>query len=215
MEPLYQWAEKRLGEHHAPVLLTVNVGLLAIQSLDSGHADRSIAQLASYCSAIMSLGAILMCIILSRHHRNNGHSSDMSSVGSWLKQQVNTQWQGELFVITLSLPSVWFTWGVVMFCVALLWVAFDRTSSITRMVVGIVALPTLAVVSWVIVSAWKHKHRRAYLTGRLSAIIRSQCTRARDSVSTWITKLPSRRPKTSDPGPRGRIEQKLSNRIVV
>ncbi|EMD35559.1 hypothetical protein CERSUDRAFT_75126 [Gelatoporia subvermispora B] len=93
------------------VLLTVDVGLLAIQSLDNGHAGRSIAQISSYCSAIMSIGAILMCIILSRHHRNDGQSSDMANVGPWLKNQVRTQSLGELFAITLSLPSVWFTWG--------------------------------------------------------------------------------------------------------
>ena len=54
----------------ATVLLAANVGLLAIQSVDNqqGAAYRSVAQIASYASVIMSLASYLIGHILSLQH---------------------------------------------------------------------------------------------------------------------------------------------------
>jgi hypothetical protein len=57
----------------ATVLLNANIAFLAIQSVDSssviGH--RSNAQIASYSSAVTSLGAIVLGLILVREHNTS------------------------------------------------------------------------------------------------------------------------------------------------
>lgn len=54
------------------VLLSTNVGLLAISSIDQPDGNipthRSVAQIASYVSAVLSLACYLICWILSRQH---------------------------------------------------------------------------------------------------------------------------------------------------
>ncbi|OCH89644.1 hypothetical protein OBBRIDRAFT_654780 [Obba rivulosa] len=165
------------------VLLAVNVGFLAIQSVDQNapnnmsSPDRSVAQIASYCSTVFSLGSIVMCIILSRQHRQNGKTCDAGPATQWLEEKAGNPWHAELLTITLSLPSVWFTWGVIFFCVALLWVGFDHTSWVTRGVVASMVIPTLAAVAWVIYIDWKHKHRSTYFTGRLCGALHSRWER--------------------------------------
>lgn len=53
------------------MLLSANVGFLAIQSIDTGKPNRSAAQIASYISAILSLFIYIICQILTRHHRHH------------------------------------------------------------------------------------------------------------------------------------------------
>ena len=52
------------------MLLSANVGLLAISSVDGVHGDnsRNLAQVASYASVLMSLGSYLTGHILSLQH---------------------------------------------------------------------------------------------------------------------------------------------------
>ena len=64
----------------ATVLLTANVGLLAIQSVDTGKADRSLAQISSYISTFLSLGNIILCTILARQHRLDAHMTAQAAV---------------------------------------------------------------------------------------------------------------------------------------
>lgn len=64
----------------AAVLLTANVGLLAIQSVDTGKRDRSLAQIASYISTFLSLGNIILCTILARQHRLDAHMTAEAAV---------------------------------------------------------------------------------------------------------------------------------------
>lgn len=51
------------------VLLSANVGLLAIQSIDTGLASRSLAQIACYISMFFTLGNIALCVILAPQRR--------------------------------------------------------------------------------------------------------------------------------------------------
>ena len=64
----------------ATVLLSANVGLLAIQSVDSqsGH-TRSVAQVASYASVITSLGSYLIGHILALHHSRDLTGEELES----------------------------------------------------------------------------------------------------------------------------------------
>lgn len=57
-----------LTSEQATVLLSANVGFLAIQSIDTGTSHRSAAQIASYISAILSLFIYVVCQILSVRH---------------------------------------------------------------------------------------------------------------------------------------------------
>ncbi|EKM58112.1 uncharacterized protein PHACADRAFT_252154 [Phanerochaete carnosa HHB-10118-sp] len=52
------------------VLLSTNVGFLAISSIDAASKapHRSVAQIASYASTILSLACYLICWTLSRQH---------------------------------------------------------------------------------------------------------------------------------------------------
>lgn len=53
------------------MLLTANVGILAIQSIDTGHDhSRSVAQVASYASIMLSLANYMICQVLLRQHRD-------------------------------------------------------------------------------------------------------------------------------------------------
>ena len=72
----------------ATVLLNANIAFLAIQSVDSssvmGH--RSNAQIASYLSAVTSLGAIVLGLILVREH--NTSSLNVCQIFWWLLNQL-------------------------------------------------------------------------------------------------------------------------------
>lgn len=57
----------------ATVLLAANVGFLAIQSVDQTGTNKSMAQIASYISATLSLFNFIVCQILGREHRHDEH----------------------------------------------------------------------------------------------------------------------------------------------
>ena len=56
----------------ATVLLAANVSFLAIQSIDEGHGEnrRSVAQISSYASTLLSLANYVTCQVLLRQHRS-------------------------------------------------------------------------------------------------------------------------------------------------
>lgn len=62
------------------MLLSANVGFLAIQSIDTGKPDRSVAQIISYISAVLSLFVYIVCQILTRHHRHHANEQATSAV---------------------------------------------------------------------------------------------------------------------------------------
>ncbi|KAL6302656.1 hypothetical protein BKA93DRAFT_827172 [Sparassis latifolia] len=96
----------------ATVLLTANVGFLAIQSEDTGRPSRSVAQITSYLSTFLSLGNIIMCIILSRQHRSNAHGT-ATEAATYLSGRSQKIMGLELLAITFSLPGAMFLWGYI------------------------------------------------------------------------------------------------------
>lgn len=66
------------------VLLSANVGFLAIQSVDTSAEGphRSVAQIASYVSTLFSLGSYLIWWILSRQHPPGSQASAADAVSS-------------------------------------------------------------------------------------------------------------------------------------
>ena len=70
------------------MLLSANVGFLAINSIDVDSPNKSAAQIASYISAILSLFIYIVCQILTRHHRHEGHGQSDKAVREafvWMK----------------------------------------------------------------------------------------------------------------------------------
>ena len=76
--------ERCLQCFQTAVVLTANVGFLAIQSIDTGHANRSAGQIMSYISLLLSLGSIFACIILGRQHRIADHRFADGGVSSYV-----------------------------------------------------------------------------------------------------------------------------------
>lgn len=64
--------------HQSAVILSANVGLLAIQSVDNsiGSSMRSAAQISSYMSTLLSMGNIITGTILARQHRTHNRVND-------------------------------------------------------------------------------------------------------------------------------------------
>ena len=53
------------------MLLSANVGFLAINSIDTDSPNKSAAQIMSYISSMLSLFIYIVSQILSRHHRHH------------------------------------------------------------------------------------------------------------------------------------------------
>ena len=90
----------------ATVLLSANVGLLAIQSVDNqqGAANRSVAQIASYASVIMSLASYLIGHILSLQHSRELRDNDGNAVRTALS--LGSSGQLELGLLDSSTWSI-------------------------------------------------------------------------------------------------------------
>ncbi|KAH9922528.1 uncharacterized protein B0H18DRAFT_1184680, partial [Fomitopsis serialis] len=138
----------------ATVLLTANVGLLAIQSIDTNHSDRSMAQIASYISTFLSLGNIILCTILSREHRLDAHMT-AESASNYLDGRANMRYGLEIVAISFSLPSVLFLWGMGAFYIAITWVCLAGTGLWTRLLSGFIfAIVSLCILLTVVFDLW-------------------------------------------------------------
>lgn len=145
----------------ATVLLTANVGLLAIQSIDTNHSDRSMAQIASYISTFLSLGNIILCTILSREHRLDAHMT-AESASNYLDGRANMPYGLEIVAISFSLPSVLFLWGMGAFYIAITWVCLAGTGLWTRLLSGsIFAIVSLCILLTVVFDLWSAQSLQA------------------------------------------------------
>ncbi|KAF9231317.1 hypothetical protein BU15DRAFT_8735, partial [Melanogaster broomeanus] len=98
----------------ATVLLTTNVGFLAIQSVDSST-SRSVGQVTSYLSIVCSLASIVLGLIFlerSRHIRSN--SAEL------LDRFYHAKHGLERLALVFSLPYAYLMWGMIFFFVAFL-----------------------------------------------------------------------------------------------
>ncbi|KZT04480.1 uncharacterized protein LAESUDRAFT_761047 [Laetiporus sulphureus 93-53] len=132
----------------ATVMLTANVGLLAIQSIDTGHSARSCAQIASYVSTFLSLAIMFLCIILARYHKDESNAAETCM---YLYQRTKLPAGLDMLAISFSLPAAMFLWCMVTFCVAVAWVCLDRTNLWTRFFTGLTLGFVLLGVTTVII----------------------------------------------------------------
>ncbi|RDX47301.1 hypothetical protein OH76DRAFT_1406204 [Lentinus brumalis] len=125
----------------ATVILTTNVGFLAIQSVDlngspnSPIPDRSVAQILAYMSTVLSIGNIVACTILARQHRPNAHSY-ATQAAEYFAIRAPGHRGMEMLAIIYAIPTTFFLWALLTFFLAIGWVCFDNTSAITRCMVG-------------------------------------------------------------------------------
>ncbi|GJE94787.1 hypothetical protein PsYK624_109600 [Phanerochaete sordida] len=121
----------------ATVLLSANVGFLAINSIDTDSPNKSAAQIASYISSMLSLFIYIVAQILSRHHRHHSNGQADQALQYILKREDRLiGLQG--VAIAFSLPTALFLWSMITFLIALLFVFFERTSIATRIAMGVV-----------------------------------------------------------------------------
>lgn len=142
------------------VMVTVNVGFLAIQSVDRAGDTRSTAQLTGYLSAVLSIASIIAGLILSRQHRAlKQNEATIAQAYLWSKH--SERWGLEVLAIMYSLPYALLMWATCAFCVALTcqYFAFnpsiDTASVAGRLGVGLAWLFVLVLTAWVVLENWE------------------------------------------------------------
>ncbi|KAG2155611.1 hypothetical protein DEU56DRAFT_724721 [Suillus clintonianus] len=127
----------------ATVLLNANVGFLAINTVDRG--GTSVIQMASYMSVVTSLGSIFLGLSLVSQDRTCGEHT-ASEITSFLTTLHNEDHGLEKLAIIYSLPKALLMWGMFFFYAAFSvdWWLYGDT--ISRAVVGFVALVVFMVI---------------------------------------------------------------------
>ncbi|KIJ11190.1 hypothetical protein PAXINDRAFT_171875 [Paxillus involutus ATCC 200175] len=139
----------------ATVLLTTNVGFLAIQSVDS-YTSRSLRQTASYLSVISSIASIMLGLIFierNRHDRSNNVDKAVEFLGRFHRGR-----QGlEILALIFSLPYAYLMWGMVFFFIAFSAECYNVGKNIVREYLG-VAMIVLGIPA--ALSIWASREQR-------------------------------------------------------
>ncbi|KAI0716506.1 hypothetical protein C8Q76DRAFT_724546 [Earliella scabrosa] len=147
------------------VILSANVGFLAIQSVD--QADRTAGQIVSYMSIVLSIGNIFACTILARHHRPSmWHLHDAATACGYFKSSTHAM---EKLAVILSIPAALFLWGTLTFVIAVLWVSFYETNLETRVAVSITMVITILCIFAIVDSMMDSPSTAALLDVRATA----------------------------------------------
>lgn len=128
----------------ATVLLNINVGFLAINTVDKG--GKSAIQMASYMSLVTSMGSIILGIFLVWHERTSGDNTALEAASFALRLH-DTKHGLEKLAIVYSLPKALLMWGMVFFFVAFSINWCGAGDTISRAVVGTTTLIVFAMVS--------------------------------------------------------------------
>ncbi|KAI0760193.1 hypothetical protein C8Q74DRAFT_1294581 [Fomes fomentarius] len=131
------------------VILSANVGFLAIQSVDKDQANRSAGQVVSYISLILSIGNIFACAILSGILHRSLHQT-ASDAAQYLTGRMETNYGREKLAIVLSIPTVFFLWGLLTFLISIVWLCFSDTGITTRLVIGLTIVVSALCIGTVI-----------------------------------------------------------------
>lgn len=122
----------------ATVLLSANVGFLAIQSIDNTESyARSVAQIASYASALFSLIDYVVVQILMRRHRC--HLYDTAERGMKFLSAREDLVGLEMVALSVSLPGGLFIWSMLTFLLALEFIFYHHSTLATMVTLSAVA----------------------------------------------------------------------------
>ncbi|KAJ7266923.1 hypothetical protein B0H12DRAFT_1098823 [Mycena haematopus] len=126
----FEWQE--LASSH--FVLNANVSFLSIQSVDQGGSHRSPAQIASYLSIVASVDA----------YRDR---DTPEKAADFMLQKL---------AILYSLPYATFMWSMISFSVALSFACFQKSSLVTRTLIGVFWIAAVCVfVAWCIFTFWE------------------------------------------------------------
>ncbi|KAF8966551.1 hypothetical protein BDZ97DRAFT_1917374 [Flammula alnicola] len=152
----------------ATVMLTSNVGFLAIQSVDM-HMNpnyRSPAQIASYLSVFANTGSIILGLLLMRQNRTKSRET-ADDAQRFLLERSHPLLGLETLAILYSLPYALLM--TVAFIAAFCFVCFQGSSTATRSLVGLLCAAVAVLIVWCIYTSWEKKqdededvHRLAY-----------------------------------------------------
>ncbi|KAH7921696.1 hypothetical protein BV22DRAFT_1038352 [Leucogyrophana mollusca] len=130
----------------ATVLLGVNVGFLAIGSVDDGN-GRAFSQIASYMSLIASIGSIVLGLIFVRNNRSSGLETIVDTA-RFLERNNDEKHGLEKLAIVYSLPYAFLIWGMFFFLVAFS-VEWCKPGDISSWVlVGAILFSVGALIIW-------------------------------------------------------------------
>ncbi|KAG1732408.1 uncharacterized protein EDB91DRAFT_1151752 [Suillus paluster] len=122
----------------ATVLLSTNVGFLAIGSVDASSADssRSGAQIVIYCSVICSIGSIIIGLVIFKQYRAKGADTPVKAV-TILKRIFREQYGLERLAVICSLPYILLMWSLIFFSIAFCEMCFAKTDVKARVPVAV------------------------------------------------------------------------------
>ncbi|KAF8960344.1 hypothetical protein BDZ97DRAFT_1922248 [Flammula alnicola] len=143
----------------ATVMLTSNVGFLAIQSVDT-HVNlnyRSPAQIASYLSVFADTGSIILGLLLMRQNRTKSRET-ADDVQRFLLERSHPHLGLETLAILYSLPYALLMWGTVAFIAAFCFVCFQGSNTGSRSLVGSLCAAVAVLIVWCIYTSWEKKH---------------------------------------------------------
>ncbi|KAI0090330.1 hypothetical protein BDY19DRAFT_766867 [Irpex rosettiformis] len=66
----------------AAVILSANLGLLSVNSIDTGHSNRNAVQIASYISSVLSIFFFITVQVLTHQHRSSRHFTAARAVSA-------------------------------------------------------------------------------------------------------------------------------------
>ncbi|KAJ6621366.1 hypothetical protein B0H10DRAFT_2215293 [Mycena sp. CBHHK59/15] len=149
-----EWQEFTL---YATVVLNANVAFLAIQSVDQGGTsvtNRSPTQISSYLSILTSIGSIIIGLLLVKQNRNRDRETAQSAA-SFIFNRMGRTLGLETLAVLHSLPYAMLIWSMVSFLAAFSFMCFERSSLVTRMLVGVLWTAVASLILWCIFSAWE------------------------------------------------------------
>ncbi|KAI0806194.1 hypothetical protein BC629DRAFT_1437671 [Irpex lacteus] len=142
----------------ATVILSANVGFLAINSIDTGDEDRTAAQIASYISSVLSFFFFITVQVLTHQHRSSDYftpSTAPSNCALHLEVTINS---------------------MLTFLGALMIVFFWHTSIVTRVLMGTVTVILLVVTAVLLWLDWNnHSANEDGHAGRQGTILYYLC----------------------------------------
>ncbi|KAG2133715.1 hypothetical protein DEU56DRAFT_810328 [Suillus clintonianus] len=130
----------------ATVLLNVNVGFLAIQSVDNGG-GHSLSQVASYVSVISSFGSMLLGVNLARQSYTQGPDM-VDNAQAHLQHLMHPKHGLETLAIIYSLPYALLMWGMIFFVLAFFTECFHHSSAVPSVPISVAALIVLVLIGW-------------------------------------------------------------------
>ncbi|KAF8843404.1 hypothetical protein BDN67DRAFT_964510 [Paxillus ammoniavirescens] len=122
----------------ATVLLSANIGVLAIGSVDDSttHGSRSAVQIITYVSIICSAGSIIIGLAIFKQYRAKGADTPLRAV-TVLKRILNEKYGLDRIAIICSLPYVLLMWSLIAFLGTFVVISYNGTDPEVRIPVSV------------------------------------------------------------------------------